>query len=195
VKNASLNVARPCVRLRRSVAITKHLRERNFDANYVASRTIFRALNRERREFKSPKTRPYILPNNDFDFHDRFEKTGFASRACFPCSHRACNFERPFRLSRRRGSCHRSERRGDIYRGEACKNSGVSASRIPASMAAMTPWNGAADNLVERGACSLSNFPFARIVLAGNFLESSSISVGGELVHVFVIGARIDAAR
>jgi len=70
---------------------------------------------------------------------------------------------------------------GDIYRGKACKNSNVQRfANSGFNGSNELTRNGATDNLVDKEeAVFLVEFPFARIVAAGNFLGELVDIVGG----------------
>src|SRR6267142_2188985 len=140
--------------------VTEHLRQRNFHADHVAPRAVFRALNRGTPGIQIAEHRGHVFFRNDhFHFHNRFEQYRLRARAGFLERHRPGDLERHFvavhiviaAVDQHRGNVHHREPRQDAV---------IQRPRIPASIGAINSRGIAPPAIlsINRNRCSLSNF-------------------------------------
>src|SRR5579859_5187318 len=170
--------------------ISEHLGERNFHTNHVAACAIFRALNRGTPRVQVTENSGHIFfRNDDFDFHNRFQKNRLGLGTGFFVRHRTGDFECHFvRVDVVVAAVRQNN--GHVHGGETSKGSGVERfANARFDRRDEFARNGSAHDLVdEQEPVFLVEFPFSRIVAAGDFLCELVDVVGGKLVHVFVIG-------
>src|SRR5713226_9338105 len=171
--------------------ITKHLRQRNFHANYVAARAIFRALNRGTPRIQVSKHGRHIFFRHDyFDLHDRLEQNRLGFVASFLEGHGAGDFESHFRAVHIVVAAV-DQNHGDIHHREAGQNAAIQRFADSGfNRRNEFARNGAAHNLVNKQeAMIFVEAPLAARP-ANDFFRQRVQLIGRHFVHVFVRGAR-----